>query len=163
MLQAEKTLHFFKIIALVQGVFAENWSEISPFALFLDKKTAKKRLCTRRKKTLHFFKIVALVQGVFAENWSEISPFVLFLDKKTAKKRLCTRRKKTLHFFKIVALVQGVFAENWYAISPFGVNFGHVCTQLHYNRPIFYILLKSTSHLRYNDDQNLVKVQLFEK
>ena len=61
-------------------------SEISPFVRFLDKRTAKKRLCTRRKKTLHFFKIVALVQGVFAENWSEISPFVLFLDKKTAKK-----------------------------------------------------------------------------
>ena len=63
----KKTLHFFKIVALVQGVFAENWSQISPSVLFLDKKKLKKDYVTGEKKTLHFFKIIALVQG-FAEN-----------------------------------------------------------------------------------------------
>ena len=32
-----------RIVVLVNGVFAENWSEISRFVLFLDKKTSKKQ------------------------------------------------------------------------------------------------------------------------
>ena len=57
----------------------------------------------------------------------------------------------------------GVYLGSRNRLGPLRVNFGHVCTQSHYYRPIFYILLKSTLDLRYNDDQNLVKVQLFEE
>ena len=60
-------LHFFKMIALAQGVFAENWSEISPFV--------------PRIKNVTFKKIVAVLYWVFAQFLSKISPFVIiYLD-----------------------------------------------------------------------------------
>ena len=56
----------------------------------------------------------------------------------------------------------GVYLGSRNRFGPVRVNFGHVCTLSHYYRNIVYIFLKSTSNLRYNDDQNLVKVQLLK-
>ena len=60
---AEKTLHFFKLVALVQGVFAEKWSEISPFVLFLDKKQLKKDYVLGTKKRYIFSKLSFWYRG----------------------------------------------------------------------------------------------------
>ena len=114
----KKTLHFFKIVAMVQGVFAEKWCEISPFLLFLDKKQLKKDYVVGGKNVT-FFQNYPSGTGSFCWKLVWNLTFCSFFREKTAKKRLYTKRKKTLHFFKLVALVQGVFAENWSEISPF--------------------------------------------
>ena len=61
----KKTLHFFKIVALVQGVFAENWSEISPFGLFLDKKQQKNDYVLGGKKRYIFSNLSPWYRGFF--------------------------------------------------------------------------------------------------
>merc|ERR1712030_192666 len=112
----KKALHFFKTVVLVQGVFAENWSEVSPFVLFLDKKQLKKDYVLGTKKRYIFSKLSFWYRGFLLKIGLK-SHLLFFFRQKTAKKRLCTRHKKAFLFFKTVVLIQGVFAENWSEIS----------------------------------------------
>ena len=95
----KKTLHFFKIVVLVQGVFAENSSEISPFVLFLDKKQLKKEYVLGRKKRYFFSKLSLWYRGVLLK--IGLNPFVLFLDKKQLKKDYVLVVKKRYIFSKL--------------------------------------------------------------
>ena len=57
MYQAQKNLTFFQNCRSGTGVFAENWSEISHFVLFLDKKQLKKDYVPGREKRYIFSKL----------------------------------------------------------------------------------------------------------
>ena len=47
---AERTLYFVKIGAVIEGLFVQTMSEISPFVLFSDKKQQNKDDMPRIKK-----------------------------------------------------------------------------------------------------------------
>ena len=77
------TLHFIKIVSLVQVVFLNLKYCLKPqlWVIFRQKTTEKD--CVPGGKTLHFVEFATLLQGSFAEILYKISAFVLFSTKTT--------------------------------------------------------------------------------
>ena len=77
--QADKTLHFVKIITLIVLICPQNLSKIFLF-VFLQTKTAK--ICITGRKTLHYVKILPLVKGFSWNLVKNLTTYLFFLDEK---------------------------------------------------------------------------------
>ena len=113
----KKTLHFVKIIVLVQGGFAGIWSEISVFAQFFGKKSTKKWRRTIRQRRYNLLKRSSWYREFFLYFILKSIFFPIFPQNQL--NRTTYHNKKTIDFVKIVVLVKVFFPGNWFDFFVF--------------------------------------------
>ena len=113
----KKTLHFVKIIVLVQGGFAGIWSEISVFAQFFGKKSTQKWRHTIRQRRCNLLKRSSWYREFFLYFILKSIFFPIFPQNQL--NRTTYHNKKTIDFVKIVVLVKVFFPGNWFDFFVF--------------------------------------------